>query len=213
MEPIGSFLTGERLKLAELQDYVIDIIYSKIDASSILYGGTAIWRCYGGNRFSEDIDIYMKSDSLRKFVNSLPAYGLEVLWRNPDFKSNIRIGNISTSLLLESKEGGGESTIRPFVRTDGTATVVEVLSPTELMTRKIEAYLGRRFIRDIYDLLLLTRFLDKRDYTVRSKLSVFLEDVKEPVDEKVLRALIYSGKENIGFSDIVQFIKRWINEV
>ncbi|MGC8563085.1 MAG: nucleotidyl transferase AbiEii/AbiGii toxin family protein [Thermoplasmata archaeon] len=103
--------------------------------------------------------------------------------------------------------------MRPFVRTDGTATVVEVLSPTELMTRKIEAYLGRRFIRDIYDLLLLTRFLDKRDYTVRSKLSVFLEDVKEPVDEKVLRALIYSGKENIGFSDIVQFIKRWINEV
>lgn len=213
MEPIRNFLSGERLKLAELQDYVIDIIYSKIDPTSTLYGGTAIWRCYAGNRFSEDIDIYMRSDSLERLVNSMSSYGLSVLWRDPDLLSNIRIGNGTTSLLLESKEGEGESTLRPFLRTDGTTTVVEALSPTELMTRKIEAYMGRRLVRDLYDLLLLTRFLDKRDFVVRSKLSAFLEDAGEPEDEKVLRSLIYSGREDFSFSDIVQFMKRWMDEV
>ncbi|MEM4066308.1 MAG: hypothetical protein QXV17_05540 [Candidatus Micrarchaeaceae archaeon] len=55
MEPIGNLISGERLKLASMQDYVVDLIYSKVESIALLYGETAVWRCYGGMRFSEDI--------------------------------------------------------------------------------------------------------------------------------------------------------------
>ena len=44
---------------AMLQDEVMDTLYS-IENKLVLHGGTAIWRCYGGNRFSEDLDFYCK---------------------------------------------------------------------------------------------------------------------------------------------------------
>ena len=61
MEPIADPITGDRLRLAELQYEVIDIIYNRVEPDATLYGGTAIWRCYGGNRFSEDIHIYLSN--------------------------------------------------------------------------------------------------------------------------------------------------------
>ena len=42
-------------ELAEAQDIMIENIFDVDDA--VLHGGTAIWRCYKGKRFSEDIDI------------------------------------------------------------------------------------------------------------------------------------------------------------
>ena len=41
MEPIGNFLGVDRLRIAQLQDYLVDIIYEKIDPMAELYGGTA----------------------------------------------------------------------------------------------------------------------------------------------------------------------------
>ena len=37
--------------------------------SAVIHGGTAIWRCYEGNRFSEDIDMYIKKDTEK--INAL----------------------------------------------------------------------------------------------------------------------------------------------
>ncbi|MCL5874360.1 MAG: hypothetical protein M1161_03350 [Candidatus Thermoplasmatota archaeon] len=42
MEPIGNLISGERLKVASLQDYIVELIYSKLEPSALLYGGTAI---------------------------------------------------------------------------------------------------------------------------------------------------------------------------
>jgi len=213
MQPIGEFLTGYRLKLANLQDFVLEIIYDKIDPTALLYGDTAIWRCYGGQRFSEDIDIYMRNDLLEEFINLLPKYGLKLTWRNNEFPSNVRIDNRDTSLLLESKEGNVESIIKPYFRVDGSSMTIGVLSPTELLTRKIEAYNGRRLIRDIYDIYILTRFLDPNDYTVKTRLSGFLNDISEPFDEGILSSLIYSGNSNLNFSIMLEYIKRWLDEI
>jgi len=213
MQPIGEFLTGYRLKLANLQDFVLGIIYDKIDPTALLYGDTAIWRCYGGQRFSEDIDIYMRNNLLEEFINLLPKYGLKLTWRNNEFPSNVRIDNRDTSLLLESKEGNAESIIKPYFRVDGSPMTIGVLSPTELLTRKIEAYNGRRLIRDIYDIYILTRFLDPNDYTVKTRLSGFLNDISEPFDEGILSSLIYSGNSNLNFSIMLEYIKRWLDEI
>ena len=48
------------VELALLQDEVMEILYG-IENGLVLHGGTAIWRCYGGNRFSEDLDFYCQN--------------------------------------------------------------------------------------------------------------------------------------------------------
>ena len=213
MEPIADLITGGRLRLAELQDEVIDIIYNRVEPDAILYGGTAIWRCYGGSRFSEDIDIYLSNKGLSTFIRSLPKYGLRLISRDKESPSIIRIAKGETSLLLETKEERLESMIRQYVRVDGSSTTISVFTPTEMLIRKIEAYEGRRFIRDVYDIFILTRFLDKSDHVVASALSSFLAKSKLPVDEDVLKSLIYTGKSDFRYSDLLDYIRRWLSEV
>lgn len=213
MEPIGSFLTGQRLRLAELQDYVIDIIYDYFYPDALLYGGTAIWRCFGGMRFSDDIDIYMDMDAFSRLLSSLEKYGLRLLWQDPEFPTRVRIANNVTELLLETKLGYAENEMRTYARIDGTAKTISVLTPTELMTRKMEAYQGRRYVRDIYDLYILTNWLDRSDYVVNSSFSKFLHGILRPIDENVLSSLLYAGKRDLDFSLMVEYIKRWLNEI
>ena len=213
MKPIASFIGGQRLQLAELQDYVVDIIYDVFQPGALLYGETAIWRCFGGARFSEDIDIYMDEVPFENFLSKLEEYGLRLVWQDPEFPTRIRISNGNVDLLLETKKGYAENDIMAYSRTDGTTKTIKVLSPTELLIRKIEAYQGRRFIRDIYDLFILTNWLDRSDYTVSSRLSKFLHAVPEPVDEKVLDSLLYKSGENLNFKSLVDYLRRWLNEV
>lgn len=213
MKPIGAFISGERLQLAELQDYVIDIIYDEFQPNALLYGGTAIWRCFNGSRFSEDIDIYMDKSPFNKFISKLDEYGLNLTWRDPELPSRVRISNGITDLLLESKQGYAENEMRTYSRTDGTLKTISVLSPTELLIRKIEAYQGRKFIRDIYDLFILTNWLDRTDYMVRSRLAQFLQTIPKPVDEKVLTSLLYITEGNLGFLQLTGYLKRWLNEI
>ena len=213
MIPIGSYFSGQRLKLAELQDYVIDIIYDVFQPDALLYGGTAIWRCFGGMRFSEDIDIYMDDMSLNNFIMALGKYNLRLTWQDPEFPTRIRIANNETELLLETKPGYAENEIRTYSRSDGTTKTICVLSPTELMIRKIEAYQGRRLIRDIYDLFILTNWLNNSDYIVRTRLSRFLHEIHRPIDEGILSSLLYAGMKDLNFSRMVEYIHRWLNEI
>ena len=213
MEPIGNFLGGDRLKIAQLQDYLVDIIYERIDPRAELHGGTAIWRCYGGNRFSEYIDIYMKRESTEKLIRSLPRYGMRITWTDKEIPTNMKISDGVTELLLESKDGSCENIIRQYMRVDGSSLTISVLGPTELLVRKIEAYEGRRLIRDLYDIFVLTNHIDRRDYTVSEKLSSFLETVRRPSDEKMLSSLIYSGNNTLSYREITGYLRRSLNEV
>ena len=116
-------------------------------------------------------------------------------------------------MLLETKEGHPKSMIRQYVRVDGSSTTVSVFTPAEMLIRKIEAYQGRRFVRDVYDIFILTRFLDKGDHVVASSLSSFLTKSKPPVDEDALKPLIYTGKSDFRYSEMLDYIKRWLSEV
>ena len=213
MEPIEQFLSGQRLKIASLQDYIIDLIYDRIQPEALLYGGTAIWRCFGGMRFSEDIDIYMELAAFEELIGSLAKYDLKLIWTDPDLPSRVRIARKDTDILLASKPGFSENEIRSYLRIDGTVKIINVFSPTELVIRKIEAYQGRRYVRDIYDLFILTKWLERSDYVVRSKLSSFLNNLARPIDEEVLPALLYAGPRNLNFDNMTEYLKRWLNEI
>jgi predicted nucleotidyltransferase component of viral defense system len=55
-------------KIAQAQDLIIEEVYKKFDRA-VLHGGTAIWRCFNGKRFSEDLDFYFPKDE--KKINEL----------------------------------------------------------------------------------------------------------------------------------------------
>jgi predicted nucleotidyltransferase component of viral defense system len=54
----------QHIEIARLQDIVMETLY-RVFPESVLHGGTAIWRCYSGSRFSEDIDVYLEKDAGR----------------------------------------------------------------------------------------------------------------------------------------------------
>ncbi|TDA31485.1 MAG: hypothetical protein DSO04_03905 [Hadesarchaea archaeon] len=63
MEKIPLYLRMRRerhRKVAVLQDMVVEALYRAFPRA-VLHGGTAIWRCYSGNRFSEDLDVHLGS--------------------------------------------------------------------------------------------------------------------------------------------------------
>ena len=49
-----------QLEKAKLEDVITELLYRKYD-SIVFHGGTSIWRCYSGNRFSMDLDFYLKA--------------------------------------------------------------------------------------------------------------------------------------------------------
>ena len=48
----------EEIEIALLEDEIVAIILNITDKIA-LHGDTAVWRCYGGKRFSTDIDVYI----------------------------------------------------------------------------------------------------------------------------------------------------------
>ncbi len=151
--------------------------------------------------------------AFKELIASLAKYDLRLIWTDPDLPSRVRIARDETDILLKSKPGFAENEIRPYLRIDETVKIINVFSPTELMIRKIEAYNGRRYVRDIYDLFILTKWLERSDYVVRSKLSSFLNNLARPIDEEVLPALLYAGPRNLNFDNMSEYLKRWLNEI
>ena len=74
---------------------------------------------------------------------------------------------------------------------DGTKIVVNTLSPTDLIKEKIEAYLKRFKIRDLYDIFFLLDFVNQKE--IGKNIFHFLENFKYPEDEKELKYLIIVG--------------------
>jgi len=59
MLPIDKKLKKRTHKIVALaQDILVMELYNSF-TNAIIHGGTAIWRCYGSNRFSEDVDVYL----------------------------------------------------------------------------------------------------------------------------------------------------------
>lgn len=211
--PIEGLVSGKRLDVARMQDAVIGVIYDYVQPDAILYGGTAIWRCYNGGRFSEDIDIYVSPSFEKKLYPRLKEQGISVMSRDRELPLHMRLSDGVTEVLLEANIGSYESIISQYAKVDGSSMTITTLSPTELLTRKVEAYEGRRYIRDIYDIFHLTNYLDKTDLLVVSQLKPFLKNIQRPVDERILESLLYKGNQKVTFDKMLEYLRRWINEV
>ncbi len=193
-------------EIASLQDELIELIYA-IDNRLVLHGGTAIWRCYGGNRFSEDLDFYCRdSHNIEKlFVGKIKERSLEVLkFKKTENLIFCKVSNGSTIVRVEINFAVDKKALaRPYERTDGSFMNVLTLTEEELILEKMEAYKNRRFIRDMYDIYHLSNYA----MADSKALHKFLDSIHQPVDEKNLKTLVYSGAIPT-FSQMLDSLKR-----
>ncbi|TRZ55142.1 hypothetical protein D4Q76_01055 [archaeon] len=198
-------------EIARLQDIVIDTLY-KIFPKAVLHGGTAIWRCYKGNRFSEDIDVYMEKDidKIELFFKEMEKIGFKVV------KKRIRENSLFSKLVFEGTEIRFEAIfkktsgiIKEYETIDGILTNVYTFSPECLIEEKVDTYLGRRKIRDLYDIFFLLRYV-KEPLSIKAKISELLKNFKEPVDAAQLKVLILFGAVPTK-NEILDYLRSWMN--
>jgi predicted nucleotidyltransferase component of viral defense system len=197
-------------EIAAAQDVVVELLYSMFP-QAVLHGGIAIWRCYSGTRFSEDLDVYISRDveRINRLFAALERRGFEIPKRR--IKKNalysaLRMGRAEVRLEALFKLVKG--TLREYETVDGNLLTVYALSPEDLLREKVEAYLTRRKVRDLYDVFFLLRLMPKTEET-KSAVSRLLAKFRPPVDERELRAVILSGAVP-SVSSMLEYMRRWV---
>jgi len=199
-------------QIALAQDILINEVY-RVFPKAILHGGTAIWRCFGSSRFSEDLDFYLPSfpkEKISQLLKNLEKIGFFNLkfrqTKNAIFSQFEYLGAIIRFEALAKKIQNYKTA--SFEMIDGSFIVVNILPLKDLLEEKINSYLARQKIRDLYDIFFLLKFA-KKDNQIKKLLKNFLKKFSEPKDEKELKTLIISGavpkKE-----DMIEEIKKWV---
>ncbi len=199
-------------ELAAFQDDAVDILY-QVDSSVIMHGGTAIWRCYGGSRFSNDIDIYLASKKrlgkIKGAIQEAASSRNISLEKVKDTGNLVFIGLALDDVYLKVEINYRTAGLRPiavrFEKVDGTYTEILSLSADDLILEKILAYKDRRFIRDIYDIYVLSSYVSDEE-KVKKALLEFLDGIKPPINEEDLKTLVYTGPIP-SFENIVKYIR------
>ena len=195
--------------LAELQDEAMEVVY-EIFENAVIHGGTAIWRCYNGKRFSEDIDLYAKcnGDFKELLEKSLKRRGLKLI-RSRRTANTVfsEISNDIVSMKLEITNEIKKGVLAIYEKANGGTLEVLTLRPQDLLLEKLAAYLSRRKVRDVYDVYFLSRLVN--DIEVKREADKLLKKIERPVDEDDLKAIIYEGKVP-AFEEMLEALRLWV---
>ena len=196
--------------IAYAQDIIVEELYNHFP-NAVIHGGTAIWRCQQGNRFSEDVDVYIPKDAkkIEQFLKSLESRGFGIL------KKRIKENSVYSALALNNTETKFEATFqakKPILKKYETSESfyinVYTLTPEEIVIEKIETYLKRFKIRDLYDIYFLKSHVRDEDKIIKH-IKKLIVNYRKPVDEDNLASIILAGV--IPSSDeLLKEIKRWV---
>ena len=180
--------------IALAHDIVIEVLFNIFD-KAVLHGGTAIWRCYKGNRFSEDIDVYIPRDikKLDLFFDSLEKKGFVI--EKKKISENSLFSNLSlnrTAIRLEAIFRKADGILKEYETTEGNLMTIYTLSPEELIDEKVNTYLKRLKIRDLYDIFFLLREVNNKSEII-PKIKILITNFKPPIDKNELNILILEG--------------------
>lgn len=195
-------------KIAYAQDLIVEELYN-IFPKAVLHGGTAIWRCYSGKRFSEDLDFYIQRDEkgINELFKLLEGKGFKVI------KKKVSENSIYSELLLERTPVRLEATFQKvhgilcnYELSDGNMIAIYSLSLGDFIIEKISAYLKRFKIRDLWDIFFLLNSL--HDFArINKYLSMLISNYKDPIDESDLKSIILEGVVPSS-KEMVDYIKR-----
>ena len=195
--------------IAYAQDILIEELYNFFP-NAIIHGGTAIWRCYNGNRFSDDIDVYITKDirEIKSFFDSLEKKGFRIIKKR--IKENSLYSEIiisDTPIRFEATFQTKKPSLKRYETSESFFINVLTLSIEELIIEKVNAYLKRRKIRDLYDIFFLLNNA-KRERDVINYLNRLVKNFEGPIDEENLATIIISGAIPDS-KQLLEAIKRW----
>ncbi len=197
-------------EIAELQDILMGILY-EVMPKTVLHGGTAIWRCYSGNRFSGDIDVYFEKnlERIEEVFDKLRRIGFKIVKKRIKENSLFSVlifNNIEIRLEAVFKRVNG--TIKEYETSEGSLINIYTLLPEDLIKEKVESYLKRKKIRDLYDIFFLLKYVEEIE-KIKYNLKNLIENFKEPINEGELKTLILFGITPTK-KEILEYIKRYL---
>lgn len=198
--------------IALVQDVLVMDMYNSF-STAVIHGGTATWRCYGSNRFSEDIDVYlpitMKEKNLENFINSLKGKGFSVdKFKKTNNSIFAKFSYLGVMVRFEVVFKNVKDFItKNFEMSDGTFILVNTLKPEEMIKEKVSAYFKRKKVRDLYDIFFLLKFVEE-DIEVKNALAKLIKEFVNPLDEGELKVLIISGSVP-STKDMLEVIEKW----
>jgi len=193
-----------------LQDQIVDIVYS-LEPNAVLHGGTGIWRCFKGNRFSEDLDFYLiPSDDFEiELKKELKKRNLSLLkYKTTENTIFSNISNGLTEVKFEASCQKKDGTLTAYELIDGSFVDILSLTPQEYFREKLLTYSKRKLVRDLYDVYFLSGLFDL-DVEDKGRLSKFIKEIEKPLDEDDLKTIILIGAVP-NFESMLLRLKRMI---
>jgi predicted nucleotidyltransferase component of viral defense system len=176
---------------------------------AVLHGGTAIWRCYRGNRFSEDIDVYIIKDveKINMLFENFEKRGFIIKKKKIGENSLYSILEINRTVIrFEALFKHIRGILKEYETADGNLLTIYALAPEELAKEKINAYLKRTKIRDLYDVFFLLRYIPDKN-KIKNQLKNLTCNFEKPADEKELKVIILEGITPAS-DEMLEYIKR-----
>lgn len=205
-------LRGYNLGQAEkdyFQEIILFVLYQEFGKELVFKGGTALTKCYGFDRFSEDLDftVLTKKDYEKIISSGLKKFFLDSEIEKEDYKDSLKLTiriqgplyngqrnslcKIILDFSLREKVESEPKIIKIGLHVEEIPFFdVVVMSQEEILAEKIRTLITRNKARDLYDTYYLIKKGVKADHNlIDKKLNFYLmkysfESLKEAVNKK-----------------------------
>lgn len=198
-------------QIAFAQDLIVEEVYNAVPRA-VFHGGTSIWRCYYGRRFSEDLDFYFqKTDDVEIIFENLKRRGFVIL------KKKISERSVYSELIYNRVNVRLEATFQKisgvivdYEKIDGSIISIYGLTVEQLLKEKSVTYLKRKKVRDLWDVFFLLKLVKNRE-SISNEITLLIKKYEPPIDESDLKAIIIEGIIPSA-KEMIEYIKRkWEN--
>jgi predicted nucleotidyltransferase component of viral defense system len=223
------FRDRSQLDKANVEDALVELFYGRY-GDIVMHGGTSIWRCYQGNRFSRDLDFYMKAGSqeermvlYREISEFLKDKGFALKEKGYDSSTNTMhfLVESNVKMKVDINFNYRKGTPVEYTKIDESRMIILALTPEELLSEKVEAYKDkldrvRKFdepeAQDLYDIYHLVQFVKKPSNKTVKALKSLLERIRDspPTNMRSLDHLIIAGLPPT-FDLMIKNISAWLN--
>lgn len=210
---------GQERRAGE-QDMLLAFVVDNF-TGAVMHGGTCIWRCYGGRRYSKDLDFYLGVPAERGITLVRKAF-MDAGFALKEFHFD-RASN--TLVIVERREIEGKADFTfsrvngavkaNYARINGTAMEISALDPEGLLQEKISAHLdkygrGADEVQDLYDVYYLTSLVRAPSAHAAEAAKRLVSEVKRPPrNERQLANYMLKGEAAPSFRQLMESITRW----
>lgn len=194
-EELKDISRATRLKLHQqekhyIQTIVLNSIYSSLSNELVFKGGTALFFCFGLNRFSEDLDFTMQKEINIEKLKERIKKDLE-LWGIKNKISEVKENKISVSFKIGAEgplyskeiercfvniEISKREEVENFevkeiktIYPDIFPFTICIMKKEEVLAEKIRTILTRNYVRDLYDFYFLIKQNTRVDFELVNK--------------------------------------------